>query len=612
MTTHRQLILFFCLLSAFIQQGCITKREKEWQEIYQQNYKKTYPRYQSILLEKGKFNQTITLSSPFIERQDTMKPSAVFDRISNWKDSIRKGEEQAVWHLVTVVNTTGFTKWTLLIHNLNLASRVFIRRFPFEHPVEELTPERNFSSPQNFRYGDLFEFTLGKSSQIDLLIRLKSDEPVSMTTASIAPYTTSRYDPITMSGFDKLWLAGIIVITLIISIFLVLARDWIYFLFLVHFLLAYPSILLDEPGWSGIFKILFPINYVLFFLLVLFTAFKRRGRMSFTSVAAGLLLIGLYTLTAIIKLNYLLNTVINYSAIIGLVTGFYSMYIMYYWRRERMSSFAFFIAVLILAAYILMMVDGLFYNRLGVSLYLDAVIAILFVISLTHRFALHSQRKKAAYIEHKLESQKQISAAVIRSLEDERNRISQDLHDDLGGTLALAKIKLLGAVPDAGKLQEIQDIISRAALSARSIAYELMPPYFSDTDFTLLLSSYFNSLNDKQPMQFDFFYSKGNYQFTKEEELMIYRIVMELAHNCLKHSAAKSVSLRLDYKPGQLIIACTDDGIGMPPHLRSGIGFKSIESRVSFLGGDISIQAPGAGVSIHISIPYTRSRMSGV
>jgi signal transduction histidine kinase len=131
-----------------------------------------------------------------------------------------------------------------------------------------------------------------------------------------------------------------------------------------------------------------------------------------------------------------------------------------------------------------------------------------------------------------------------------------------------------------------------------------MPPEFSQTSFNSLIESYFIQLNKKGNVSFHFITSGINNRFNKQKELMIYRIIMELVNNVLKHSDATSSSLQLIYYDAYLEILFEDNGNGFNPTTEKGFGLKSIGSRVAYLHGKISIDSNIGGSTTIIEIPY--------
>jgi signal transduction histidine kinase len=87
----------------------------------------------------------------------------------------------------------------------------------------------------------------------------------------------------------------------------------------------------------------------------------------------------------------------------------------------------------------------------------------------------------------------------------------------------------------------------------------------------------------------------------------IYRIVQEALSNVLRHSKAKRATVRLVRGKANTHVVIADDGIGMPNEIRQGVGLVGMRSRLTELGGRLSIRSRSSGTAIIASIPVERS-----
>ncbi len=205
------------------------------------------------------------------------------------------------------------------------------------------------------------------------------------------------------------------------------------------------------------------------------------------------------------------------------------------------------------------------------------------------------------------DEQLNFSRGLIKTQEAEQKRIAEDLHDELGGNLAAIKMNLQSLhLPDQALSSTIIDLIDKASDSARNIAHNLMPPEFAKTALHELLAAYFNLLNNENGLRFNFHVSGANSHFSKEEELMIYRILMELSNNIIKHSGAKEATIQLLYNGSNLEIMAEDNGKGFSNSSSDGIGLTNIESRVNYLQGNMNIDTSIHGTTIIIKLPYEK------
>ena len=222
--------------------------------------------------------------------------------------------------------------------------------------------------------------------------------------------------------------------------------------------------------------------------------------------------------------------------------------------------------------------------------------------ALMYRYNLFKKEKERLALE--LEKKRsEAGTEVLIAQENERKRIAEDLHDELGSSLAALKLKLQKTGLSNTELKDILYTIDKASDDTRNIAHNLMPPEFEKTSLENLLSSYYSKLNSETTINFTFHSSGSNHHFSKEEELIVYRIIMELTNNIFKHSQATEAAIQLIYYEDYLELMAEDNGKGIKLQKGDGIGLKNTMSRVNYLNGTLQIDSNN-GTTIMIQIPY--------
>jgi signal transduction histidine kinase len=89
---------------------------------------------------------------------------------------------------------------------------------------------------------------------------------------------------------------------------------------------------------------------------------------------------------------------------------------------------------------------------------------------------------------------------------------------------------------------------------------------------------------------------------------MIYRIIMELTSNIIRHSKATDATIQLVYHEKQLAIMAEDNGKGFIANAHAGIGLKNIHSRVNYLNGTMNIDSGTHGTTAMFHIPYKKQQ----
>ena len=228
--------------------------------------------------------------------------------------------------------------------------------------------------------------------------------------------------------------------------------------------------------------------------------------------------------------------------------------------------------------------------------------AIIISFGLMYRYQLF-KREKEVLAQELAQQQSAAARQVLWAQEKERKRIAEDLHDELGSSLAALRLRLQHTSIPKESLAELLHIVDKAAKDARNIAHNLMPPEFEKTSLPDLLAAYYRRLNNETPVQFQFYYTGSGHSFDKSDELVIYRIVMELTNNILKHADATEATIQLIHHDGYLELMVEDNGKGISNTEATGIGLKNINSRVHYINGDIQIDSGRNGTTIVIRFP---------
>jgi PAS domain S-box-containing protein len=209
---------------------------------------------------------------------------------------------------------------------------------------------------------------------------------------------------------------------------------------------------------------------------------------------------------------------------------------------------------------------------------------------------------------------KQVLMEFVTVQEDERNRISQDLHDDVGQkmTALLFELRALKEVIEKDQkvsLKEMNTIISNLELiikHVRQIFYQLNPPSLDRIALSEVLAGFCSTFEETNHVHIDFSYQEGIPDLPKNYSKAIYRFVQEGLFNVAKHAKASAVWINLDFIDDNLNISLEDDGLGFDPkQVHDGIGLHGIRERFLMLSGNMEIEsAPGKGTRLSGTIPF--------
>jgi signal transduction histidine kinase len=227
--------------------------------------------------------------------------------------------------------------------------------------------------------------------------------------------------------------------------------------------------------------------------------------------------------------------------------------------------------------------------------------------AIKHRQALESMQIMTEQIqEQKIQQQKQITRAIIRAQEKERNHLGRELHDNVNQILASTTVYLGLAARNNPAAKELityaVGLINNAIEEIRLLSARQVTP-LKDINLEELVRTLLQNLEGNSPLQTTFVYSA-----TIDDDdlkLNIYRLIQEQVANIVKHAAAQHIDLLIEATKEQLLIMVTDDGKGfVPKQKRNGIGISNMINRVESFNGEIEINSqPGKGCTIVTKIP---------
>ena len=164
------------------------------------------------------------------------------------------------------------------------------------------------------------------------------------------------------------------------------------------------------------------------------------------------------------------------------------------------------------------------------NIIVSIIIGLILVLILSYFVFKNYANQKQIELEKKLQ----------QSEEQERARLAQDLHDDLGGTLSALKLNVTSKNSNE---QSTVSILNKAITDLRSISHKLMPIDFEHNGINKSLKHYVDNLNASN-LQFNYLFDGDDAVIKKDKQLLIYRIILELTHNVIKHSEAKTCTIQ--------------------------------------------------------------------
>ena len=247
-------------------------------------------------------------------------------------------------------------------------------------------------------------------------------------------------------------------------------------------------------------------------------------------------------------------------------------------------------------------------SDLQIGLTIEAIIIFMGIIYRYNLYKNEKQNLQQRLLKEQLQSMRQI----VNAQEDERKRIAQDLHDDVGSTLGTLLLHISNTPTEDiektphSKLHYEKGIrIGRKAINdLRDISHNLLPKDFAEVGIFHILKSRVDELNIMHNIRFTLITDGNDKEIENLFAITIYRIINELINNTLRHSQANTATIQLLITRKEIILMFEDNGIGgITKAPARGIGMKNIYSRTEFLQGTINIDDSPAGASIIIEIP---------
>lgn len=241
-----------------------------------------------------------------------------------------------------------------------------------------------------------------------------------------------------------------------------------------------------------------------------------------------------------------------------------------------------------------------------------ALAVILFVVLYQRKVIKHHVEMEELNAQSELE----ILRASIQSEDEERKRISAELHDDIGATLSSAKLFLNFKDGDIGSEQiEIsKTLIDESLHKIRLVSNKLRPSSLSALGLTAAVKNMLDLLNKSGQVEATMGISHELPRLDRHTELHVFRLIQEITTNITRHSGAKNISVKLFANQNlNVTISHNGKGITEPEFAEllkssSGQGLKNLVNRLRIVDGKIYHSCEGDIFKTEITIPLTHEK----
>jgi signal transduction histidine kinase len=241
-------------------------------------------------------------------------------------------------------------------------------------------------------------------------------------------------------------------------------------------------------------------------------------------------------------------------------------------------------------------------------------------VGLEERVAARTAEVRALLDESRQMQQqlRRLSHQVLQAQEEERKRISRELHDHIAQTLICINLDLvaLSRQPPASfrdlqqKVARTQRRVEDSVNTLHRFSRELRPPTLDDLGLIPALRSYLKDYQQRTGLRIRFLASAGVERLNNAQSTVLYRVAQAALANIARHAKASRVEVRIHKRLSALRLEIKDDGIGFsldggfPAKPRQRLGLLGMQERLEMVGGTLNLQsAPGRGTALRAEIP---------
>jgi PAS domain S-box-containing protein len=234
------------------------------------------------------------------------------------------------------------------------------------------------------------------------------------------------------------------------------------------------------------------------------------------------------------------------------------------------------------------------------------------------QFRTQELRKRNAEILQQSDQLRDLSGRLILAQDEERRRISRELHDSAGQHLAALGMSLARIEDDAKRdparlsksIKDAQDLIQDLTQEIRTTSYLLHPPLLDESGLSSALRWYIDGLAERSGLSIELNIPENLERLAPEVELAIFRLVQECLTNIHRHSGSKTAVIRIAREPDKIYAEVQDHGKGISQERLAevqsqgvGVGIRGMRERVRQSHGELIVDSNALGTKITAIFP---------
>jgi len=228
-------------------------------------------------------------------------------------------------------------------------------------------------------------------------------------------------------------------------------------------------------------------------------------------------------------------------------------------------------------------------------------------------------KERTAELEMRNSEIQDLSRRLLRAQDDERRRISRELHDSTGQLLVTLKLNLATMASSQNPAQKQVLIQAATAMvdemtrQLRTMSYLLHPPLLDEAGLAPALKWYVEGFCQRSEIEVQLEMPPEMERLPRDMELTIFRVIQESLTNVHRHSHSRTAEVKLKTDADRVFLEITDQGAGFPPSSRPGtrngrtvlygIGIRGMKERVQQFGGELIVKSDPSGTSLRALLP---------
>jgi anti-sigma regulatory factor (Ser/Thr protein kinase) len=219
-----------------------------------------------------------------------------------------------------------------------------------------------------------------------------------------------------------------------------------------------------------------------------------------------------------------------------------------------------------------------------------------------------------------------LSQRLLKVQDEERRKLSRDLHDSTGQTLTALKLSVSSLEencsqdsPTMARISEVAGLADRAIEEIRTMSYLLHPPLLDEVGLACAAEWYVEGFAKRSGVNVTLDIATPKKRLPMQLEIALFRVLQESLTNVHRHSGASEVSVRLQYQMDEINLDIRDNGRGIPAdrlarlrtaNAETGVGLAGMRERMHELNGKLEIESDGHGTTMRAIVPLSALPLS--